>query len=136
VLSFLMPNTDGSNPPVAHADNYRRDKMKPLTSRERQIALLVCTGLSNKQIARRLDVTEGTVKVHLHNIYVKLAIRNRTMLALLALKLGVTAPTIESSVSLAGYAATFTAPRVAKSKVTCSLARPEQAIYEHLIPSP
>jgi DNA-binding NarL/FixJ family response regulator len=101
---FLMTNPDGSNLPVAHAGNYRGDKMKkPLTSRERQIALLVCTGLSNKQIAQRLDVTEGTVKVHLHNIYVKSAIRNRTMLALLALKLGVTAPTIESSVSLAGY---------------------------------
>jgi DNA-binding NarL/FixJ family response regulator len=79
----------------------RRDEMKALTSREREIALLVCTGLSNKQIARRLDVTEGTVKVHLHNIYVKFAIRNRTMLALLALNLGVTAPTIESGVSLA-----------------------------------
>src|SRR6516162_6201197 len=89
-----MPNTDESNPPVTHADNYRRGKMKPLTSRERQIALLVCTGLSNKQIARRLDVTEGTVKMHLHNIYVKFAIRNRTMLALLALNLGVTAPAI------------------------------------------
>ena len=100
MLRFLMPNPDGSNPPVAHADNYQRAKMKPLTSRERQIALLVCTGLSNKQIAQRLDVTEGTVKVHLHNIYVKLAIRNRTMLALLVLKLGVTAPTIELSSSL------------------------------------
>ena len=95
MLSFLMTNPEGLNPLVAHAGNYRRDKMKPLTSRERQIALLVCTGLSNKQIARRLDVTEGTVKVHLHNIYVKLTIRNRTMLVLLALKLGVTAPTIE-----------------------------------------
>jgi len=46
-------------------------------------------------------VTEGTVKVHLHNIFVKFAIRNRTMLALLALNLGVTAPTIELGVSLA-----------------------------------
>ena len=96
---FLM--TDGSNPPGAHAGNDRRDEMKALTSREREIALLVCTGLSNKQIARRLDVTEGTVKVHLHNIYVKFAIRNRTMLTLLALNLGVRAPTIESGVSLA-----------------------------------
>jgi len=67
-------------------------------SREREITLLVCTGLSNKQVAQRLDVTEGIVKVHLHNIYVKFAIRNRTMLALLALNLGVTAPTIGSNV--------------------------------------
>src|SRR5262249_14702897 len=33
---FLM--TDGSNQPVAYAGNYRRDEMKPLTSREREIA--------------------------------------------------------------------------------------------------
>ena len=96
---FLMTTSDGSNPPVAHSGSYRRDKMQaPLTSRELQIALLACTGLSNKQIARQFNVTEGTVKVHLHNIYGKLAIRNRTMLAF---KLGVTAPTIESRVSLA-----------------------------------
>jgi DNA-binding NarL/FixJ family response regulator len=65
---------------------------------ERQIVLLVCTGLSNKQIAQRLDVTKGTVEVHLHNIYVKFAMPNRTMLALLALHLGVTAPTIGSNI--------------------------------------
>ena len=34
-------------------------------------------------------MTEGTVKMHLHNIYVKFAIRNRTMLALLALHIAV-----------------------------------------------
>jgi hypothetical protein len=44
--------------------------------------------------------------MHLHNIYVKPAVRNRTMLALLALNLGVTAPKIESSASLAGYVVT------------------------------
>ena len=54
-----------------------------------------------RALSRRLDVTEGTVKVHLHNIYVKFAIRNRTMMSLLALNLDVTAPTIESGVSLA-----------------------------------
>jgi DNA-binding NarL/FixJ family response regulator len=57
--------------------------MQCLTPREREIALLVCTGLGNKQIAQELTLAEGTVKVHLHNVYEKLAIRNRTMLALL-----------------------------------------------------
>ena len=33
------------------------------------------------QIASRLDITEGTVKIHLHNIYQKLGIKNRTALA-------------------------------------------------------
>ena len=56
----------------------------PLTSRERQIVLVVSEGLSNMQIARRLRLTEGTVKVHLHNIYQKLGVSNRTTLAILA----------------------------------------------------
>jgi two-component system nitrate/nitrite response regulator NarL len=98
---LALPSASARLSAHSHAGNDRRDEMKPLTSREREIALLVCTGLSNKQIARRLDLTEGTVKVHLHNIYVKFAIRNRTMLTLLALNLGVRAPTIESGVSLA-----------------------------------
>jgi DNA-binding NarL/FixJ family response regulator len=53
-----------------------------LTSREWEVARLVAKGLSNKEIARHLDAREGTVKIHLHNIYEKLAIKNRTVLAL------------------------------------------------------
>jgi two-component system, NarL family, nitrate/nitrite response regulator NarL len=55
-----------------------------LTERERQIMDLVCEGLSNKDIGRQLKLSDGTVKVHLHNIYDKLAIHNRTGLAILA----------------------------------------------------
>jgi two-component system nitrate/nitrite response regulator NarL len=55
-----------------------------LTTRERQIVLVLSEGLSNKEIARRLRLTEGTVKVHLHNIFGKLGIANRTALAMLA----------------------------------------------------
>ena len=62
--------------------------MQCLTPREREIALLVRTGLSNKQIARQLTVSEGTIKVHLHHVFDKLAIRNRTMLAMLTLHSG------------------------------------------------
>jgi two-component system nitrate/nitrite response regulator NarL len=61
--------------------NRARD---PLTSRERQIVLVLSEGLTNKEIARRLRLTEGTVKVHLHNIYQKLGISNRTALAVRA----------------------------------------------------
>jgi DNA-binding NarL/FixJ family response regulator len=52
-----------------------------LTAREQDVAGLVAEGLSNKEIARRLDCREGTIKIHLHNIYEKLAIKNRTVLA-------------------------------------------------------
>nr|QIP04571.1 response regulator [Bradyrhizobium symbiodeficiens] len=56
-----------------------------LTPRERQIVRLVSEGMSNKEIARQLDVSQGTVKVHLHNIFQKLEITNRTVLATISL---------------------------------------------------
>ncbi|MGF6308528.1 two-component system nitrate/nitrite response regulator NarL [Bradyrhizobium sp. i1.8.4] len=55
-----------------------------LTDRERQIMRLVSEGLSNKEIGRRLKVADGTIKVHLHHIFRKLEISNRTVLATLA----------------------------------------------------
>jgi two-component system nitrate/nitrite response regulator NarL len=55
-----------------------------LTERERQIVRLVSEGLSNKEVGRQLNISDGTIKVHLHNIYQKLAISNRTALAALA----------------------------------------------------
>lgn len=63
-------------------DGSKLEKMlELLTPRERQIVRLVAEGMSNKEIARRLDVSHGTVKVHLHNIFQKLEITNRTVLA-------------------------------------------------------
>ncbi|WP_081494286.1 response regulator transcription factor [Bradyrhizobium genomosp. III] len=56
-----------------------------LTHRELQIVRLVSEGMSNKEIARQLNVSPGTVKVHLYNIFQKLEITNRTVLATLAL---------------------------------------------------
>lgn len=53
-----------------------------LTQRERQVAELVPLGLSNKEIARELSVAPGTIKIHLHRIFEKLAVRNRTALAM------------------------------------------------------
>ena len=55
-----------------------------LSQRERQIVRLVSEGLTNKEVARLLKLSDGTIKVHLHNIYQKLAIGNRTTLAALA----------------------------------------------------
>ena len=51
-----------------------------LTAREREIALLVARGLRNKAIASELQCSEGTVKVHLHNIFQKLSIKSRWVL--------------------------------------------------------
>jgi len=53
--------------------------------------LLVARGLPNKQIARQLNISEGTVKVHLHQIYSQFNIRNRTVMVALVRSM-VTAP--------------------------------------------
>jgi len=66
------------------AENAVEDSSASLTDRERQIMHSVCEGRSNKDIGRQLRLSEGTVKVHLHHIYQKLAIHNRTALAVLA----------------------------------------------------
>ena len=59
--------------------------MNSLTIRERDIIrTLASGGLSNKDIGRRLKLSEGTVKVHLHNIYQKLGVKTRTALVVLA----------------------------------------------------
>jgi two-component system, NarL family, nitrate/nitrite response regulator NarL len=56
---------------------------RALTAREYEIAGLIAQGLSNKHIARALAISEGTVKIHLHNMYEKLGGVNRTSLAVL-----------------------------------------------------
>jgi DNA-binding NarL/FixJ family response regulator len=45
-----------------------------LSVRERQVTLLAAKGLANKVIARELNITEGTLKLHLHRVYQKLGI--------------------------------------------------------------
>jgi DNA-binding CsgD family transcriptional regulator len=59
--------------------------VESLTIREQEIVLMLLDGLSNKGIGRRLDLSEGTVKVHLHNIYRKLKVSNRTALTAMAI---------------------------------------------------
>jgi two-component system nitrate/nitrite response regulator NarL len=55
---------------------------KMLTRREMQVTRLVSHGLANKVIAEQLGLREGTVKIHLHNIYRKMRVPNRTVLML------------------------------------------------------
>ncbi len=58
-----------------------------LTPRERDIAQLVVTGLKNKEIAQRLAISPGTVKVHLMHIFEKAGIQDRIELAAQARRL-------------------------------------------------
>lgn len=53
-----------------------------LTERERQVAILVARGESNKELARSLSLSERTIKAHLTSIFEKIGVRDRLQLAL------------------------------------------------------
>lgn len=55
-----------------------------LTSRETEVLTLVREGLANKQIARRLDISERTVKAHLTSAFARIGVSDRTQAALWA----------------------------------------------------
>jgi len=67
----------------------RRPLAEPLTERETQILRMVVDGTSNKAIANRLGLGEGTVKSHLRNIYRKLQVRTRAEAAAHAVQLDI-----------------------------------------------
>ena len=54
---------------------------KRLTLRELQVARMVADGLHTKAVARKLSITEGTAKLHLHHIYEKLDLDGRVALS-------------------------------------------------------
>jgi len=58
------------------------DPTATLSGREQEVYELICEGLSNAEIARRLFITEATVKAHVHHVFDKTGIRSRSALAL------------------------------------------------------
>jgi two-component system nitrate/nitrite response regulator NarL len=81
----LLPTTSSDSIVSQEQGANSESVLTTLTDRERQIMRLVSEGLSNKEIGRRLNIADGTIKVHLHNIFQKLEISNRTVLAALAI---------------------------------------------------
>ena len=73
---------------MLHREAGMRRLATILTARETEVMQQVAGGLSNQQIAEKLIVSEGTVKIHVHNIYRKLGINNRVDLTLYAQKRG------------------------------------------------
>lgn len=71
VAGALLP---GREPPAADL----------LSEREKQVLRLAAAGLANKQIARRLGISESTVKVHIGNIFRQIGVRDRTSAAIWA----------------------------------------------------
>ena len=73
------------NPPKAEAAAIERDRFSP---RERDILASLALGESNKEIARKLDLAESTVKIHVQNIFKKLNMSSRVQVALYAVENG------------------------------------------------
>ena len=59
-----------------------------LTARQREVLELLCEGLQNKQIARRLNIASATVKIHVANILRALNVSSRLQAAVVAMSLG------------------------------------------------
>jgi two-component system nitrate/nitrite response regulator NarL len=74
---------------VARGDASRIGHVNGLTDREMQILACLLKGASNKQIAHELEISDGTVKLHLKGILKKIQVQNRTQAALWALDRGI-----------------------------------------------
>jgi DNA-binding NarL/FixJ family response regulator len=70
------------------ADRSSRPPQVDLTAREREVLSLVVAGMANKQIARRLGISEKTVKGHLTNLFQRIGVADRTQAALWAERTG------------------------------------------------
>jgi DNA-binding NarL/FixJ family response regulator len=69
---------------LAERESTARLAYESLSSRQIQIVRMVAAGLHNKEIGKKLFISEGTVEVHLHNIYERLDVKSRLELALYA----------------------------------------------------
>lgn len=78
IAEQVVPNVRGSV-----------ELIEPLTQREFEVAQLLARGLTNKEIAQRLGITDHTVKFHLNGILRKLGVSSRTEAVVRAARLGV-----------------------------------------------
>lgn len=67
---------------------FRQNEREPLSQRERDVVRCVASGLRNAEVARKLFISDATVKTHLNHIFHKLGVRDRVQLTLYATRSG------------------------------------------------
>jgi DNA-binding NarL/FixJ family response regulator len=82
LMQRLVQATAGISQPSSQSAQAAAPWEAKLTEREREVAKVVASGTSNKEVARQLGITERTVKAHLTTIMDKLGVRDRLQLAL------------------------------------------------------
>jgi DNA-binding NarL/FixJ family response regulator len=78
-------------PPALQAEltkQWREPEARTLSPREREIVRLVALGLHNAEIAKKLSISEVTVKTHLNNVFQKVSVRDRVSLVRYAIRIG------------------------------------------------
>jgi DNA-binding NarL/FixJ family response regulator len=90
---MVLTETNTRRRSVDHAAIYDQvpvtlGRTNPLSTRQRQIFDLIVVGQSNKEIARTLGLSEGTVKIHITKLFEKLGVHHRSAVALAGAKLG------------------------------------------------
>ncbi len=77
-LHKLLSLENQTKPGAVDSDKTPEALLEPMTRRERQMLDMITTGQTNKDIAGKLFISEQTVKWHLHQLYQKLGVKNRT----------------------------------------------------------
>jgi non-specific serine/threonine protein kinase len=76
----VLPELPGPRSPADQPGSWAGSE--ELTARERQIAVLVARGLSNKDVAERLVISKRTVDAHVNHIFAKLGLSSRVQLSI------------------------------------------------------
>lgn len=84
--SYIQPSLiPALNARLVNRDT-EKEKIEQLTKRELEVLIQVASGMFNKEIALRLDISERTVKNHISNIFKKIEVNDRTQAAVFAIK--------------------------------------------------
>ncbi|MFE0647643.1 response regulator [Streptomyces sp. NPDC059534] len=95
IATFLAQGAGMGADTGGEGGRARSERLGALTAREREVLVLVAGGLSNDEIAERLDVSPLTVKTHVNRTMAKLGARDRAQLVVTAYESGLVRPRVE-----------------------------------------